>query len=337
MTNLPVSVGLDYHSEFVQVCVVDNDGKLLANRKVANCAVAIANAVNRFGGPTSAALEACCGAANLADELAARTDWQIQLAHPGYVARMKGSPDKTDFSDARLLADLVRVGYLPVVWLAPEKIRELRRLVRFRNQLVKQRRNAKLRIRAFLRDQRLRPAGLNPWTKAWVRWLNEQSFSENDRWMLDQWLDDVRTLTLRIRATEGRLRQTTKDDAVVAKLLSLFGVGLVTAVTLRAEVGRFDRFNNGKQLARFCCVTPRNVSSGNRQADSGLIRAGSPLLRTVIMETAHRLSWQLDSRWAELVSRLTSRGKPKNVAIAALANRWVRWLHHQLTTEALAT
>ncbi len=47
---------------------------------------------------------------------------------------MKQGPDKTDWGDARLLVDLVRVGYLPKVWLAPENIRELRRLVRYRQQ-----------------------------------------------------------------------------------------------------------------------------------------------------------------------------------------------------------
>jgi hypothetical protein len=109
--------------------------------------------IRRFVGPDAtvfAAIEACGGAADLADELIARAGWSVHLAHPGYVARIKQSPDKTDYSDARLLADLERVGYLPKVWLAPENIRELRRLVRYRQQLANQRRNVKLRIRALL-------------------------------------------------------------------------------------------------------------------------------------------------------------------------------------------
>lgn len=71
--------------------------------------------------------------------------------------------------------------------------------------------------------------------------------------------------------------------------MTLAGVGLVTAATMRAEIGRFDRFDTGKQLARFCGVTPRNASSGARQADAGLIRAGNPQLRTLLIELAHRL------------------------------------------------
>lgn len=91
----------------------------------------------------------------------------------GFVSRMKQNPDKTDFSDSWLLADLVRVGYLPKVWLAPEELRRLRRLVRYRQQLVDQRRDVKLRIRALLRDNRIgAPKECNAWTKRWLKWLS---------------------------------------------------------------------------------------------------------------------------------------------------------------------
>ncbi len=43
---------------------------------------------------------------------------------------MKQNPDKSDKADAWVLADLIRLGYLPKVWLAPEEIRQLRSLVR---------------------------------------------------------------------------------------------------------------------------------------------------------------------------------------------------------------
>lgn len=100
----------------------------------------------------------------------------MDLAHPGYVARMKGNPDKTDYSDAKMLADLEWVGYLPKVWHAPAEVCELRQLVRYRQQLVGERRNAKLRIGALLRDNRVAaPEGVNPWTVAWVTWLTRDA------------------------------------------------------------------------------------------------------------------------------------------------------------------
>ena len=107
------------------------------------------------------------------------------------------------------------------------------------------------------------------------------------------------------------------------------GIGPVTAWTMRAEIGWFDRFCSGKQLSRFCGVSPRNASSGQRVADAGLIRAASPTLRATIIEAAHRLI-RTEARWAQLSAHLRKQGKPACVAVAAVANRWVRQLYHQL-------
>ncbi|TWU39547.1 IS110 family transposase [Novipirellula artificiosorum] len=159
MSKITYHVGLDYHQHSIQVCVMDKQGNIIQNATRPNDWRAVAEVVPE-GGTVFAAIEACCGAADFAEELINHTGWSVNLAHPGYVARIKQSPDKTDWADAKLLADLQRVGYLPKVWLAPENIRELRRLVRYRQQQVNHRRNVKLRVRALLRDQRAKsPAG----------------------------------------------------------------------------------------------------------------------------------------------------------------------------------
>lgn len=342
MNSVPVFVGLDYHQDSVQVCVLDQTGKQLCNRSVDNEVSEIERAATRHGTPKRIAIEACCGAANLAEELATNRNLPMQLAHPGYVNRMKRSPDKSDLSDAQLLADLVRVDYLPRVWLAPQEIRELRRLVRHRANLVAGRKDTKLRLRGLLRENRLKCPDAKAWTKRWHQWLQEEAeLSDSDRWLLEQHLDQIVYLQGQIASVQARIEIAVADDPVVAKLKSLYGVGLITAVTLRAEVGRFDRFDTGKQLARFCGVTPRNASSGARQADSGLIKAGNPGVRQVLIELAHRLIRLKHAQWGRLAQGMLQRGKPKNVVVAAVANRWVRWLHHELkrgneTTETRA-
>jgi transposase len=338
MSSVATFVGLDYHQDSVQVCVLDAQGKQLVNRSVANDANIVQRVATQHGAPTRVAIEACCGAADLAEVLATRCGLPVELAHPGYVARLKRSPDKTDLGDAQLLADLARVNYLPRVWLAPEATRQLRRLVRHRTQLVRRRTDVKLRVRALLRENRLRCPEARAWTKAWLAWLTEQAkLSTSDRWLMEDHLAELRSLTERIAAVERQIAAATTDDPVVAQLLDLSGVGLVTAATLRAEIGRFERFDTGKQLARFCGVTPRNASSGARQADAGLIQAGNPELRKVLIELAHRLIRMLDPKWGQLAAGMLQRGKPKNVVVAAVANRWVRWLHHELRKETTIT
>lgn len=331
MGTVNVFVGLDYHDSEVQVCVLNRAGEQCCNSLVANDWQAIARVVGRYGCTVHAAIESCCGAADLADELVQQAGWSVHLAHPGFVARMKQNPDKTDYQDARLLADLERVGYLPRVWLAPTFVRELRHLVRYRQQLAQRRRDTKLRIRAVLREQRCHPpAGVHPWTRAWRRWLEDQAaLSAQGRWVVVRHLRALDRMADDLGEVEKRLEAVTADDPDVAKLRAQPGIGPVTAWTLRAEIGRFDRFRTGKQLARFCGLSPKNASSGQRQADAGLIRAANPQLRAVLIEAAHRLA-RHDPRWRALGQRLRKAGKPGSVVAAAVANRWVRWLFHQM-------
>lgn len=334
-----VFVGLDYHSGSVQVCVMDGQGKILLNRSYPNGWREIVSAVERCCGESAvvqAAIESCCGAANLAEELISKAGWSVDVAHSGYVNRMKQNPDKTDFGDAQLLADLERVGYLPRVWLAPEEVRELRRLVRYRQDLAQDRRGVKLRIRAMLREARISDPNCHPWTQAWLRWLRDTApLSVQSRWVMDRQLRRLELLQENIKEVELRLRDLAVTDTQIQKLLAQPGIGLITAVTIRAEIGRFDRFRSGKQLSRFCGLSPRNASSGEKQADAGLIKAGNRELRSVLIEAAHRLA-RYDERWNEFNLVLRARGKKGSVVAAAIANRWIRWLFYQMQPQELA-
>jgi transposase len=336
MSKVTVYVGLDYHKDSIQVCIMDNIGNILVNRSCPNCSEAVVALASRYGEDVRAAVEACSGAANLADELATRHGWIINLAHPGYVARMKQTPDKTDWADARAIADLVRVGYLPKVWLAPEDVRQLRTSSRYRQQLVNRRRDTKLRVTALLRDARVVEPKGRRWTKAWMAWLTiAEGLGTEGRWVVDRLIGEFRGLADAIAEVERRLAEVTAEDPVVAQLLTLSGVGPVTAWSLRAEIGRFDRFTTGKQMSRYCGLSPRNASSGQRQADAGLIKAGNEHLRATIIEAAHRLI-RYDPRRSALASKMRQAGKPACVIAAAVGNRWIRWLFHQVGGGAIA-
>ena len=97
-------------------------------------------------------------------------------------------------------------------------------------------------------------------------------------------------------------------------------VGLADSSLPKAGIG---------SVARFCGLSPRNASSGRRMADAGLIKAGDDLLKSVLIEAAHRLR-RYDSRWKEFGQELAKRGKHGSVIAAAVANRWVRGLFHQM-------
>lgn len=333
MAILSLYVGLDYHDDSIQVCVMNSEGSELVNRSVANDVAAVGELIWSFGAPQAVAIEACCGAADFIDELARVYQWDVRMAHPGYVHRLKQSPDKSDFDDAQLLADLLRVNYLPEVWIAPAETRQLRRLSRYRQGLAEDRKNVKLRIRALLREERLKHDGGRPWGKSWMEWVaREAALGEHARWVMNRQLAALQAIEEAIQEVEKHIEEVTQADALMQELLKQKGVGLVTAFVLRAEIGSFCRFRSGKQLARFCSVTPLNASSGKKQADAGLVRQANPELRRVIIEAAQRIG-RYDEKWKTLKNRLKARGKPTSVAIAAVANRWIRWLYHQIKTD----
>lgn len=328
--NTVLYVGIDYHSKSLQVCVMNETGDPLINRSCANDWSAVVRAAQAKGATVHAAIEVGNGADALADELALHAGWDVKLGHPGYVRRMRQTQDKTDHCDAQLLANLVRVGYLPTVWQAPPQIRDLRRLIHYRHELAKQRRAIKQRIGGLLRNARVGRAPANCWTQRWLDWVrHEAALGQTAHWIVMQELEELQHTIQRIKAVEQQLTQLTRHDPLVMRLMALKGVGLITAVMLRAHIGRFDRFHCGKQLANFCGLSPRNASSGSRQATAGLIDGCDRSLRATLIQTAHGLM-RYDERWGRFASKLLAAGKHKCLVVAAVANRWVRQLYHTM-------
>jgi transposase len=312
---------------------MDQKRKILTNQSVENSVEAVFKIVVPFGSNVHVAIEACTGAADFADELATKYPfWHVELAHAGYVARMKQTNDKSDWTDAKLLADLTRAGYIPRVWLAPKYIRELRDLVRHRHGFVQQRTQSKLRLRALVRQHRI-VCPHSAWTINWKKWLldKENITSPNLMFLIRNHYDSIEFYDKKISDVTEEMQNYVADDNVVKQLLRQSGIGVVTAITMRALIGRFDRFRTGKQLAHFCAVCPRNNSTAGKTTTGGLIKAGDDLLRQILIEAAHRLVRHNDE-WKAMSARLQANGKKKCVVIAAVANRWIRKLFHQMVS-----
>ena len=272
MDILAVYVGLDYHSDSIQVCVMAENGEVLLNRSVASEVGCVVEAV-RSASPAilvrGVAIEACTGSAEFAARLREATEWNVRLAHASAVHQLKKGPDKSDHTDAWHLANLIRVNYLPEVWLADAETRQLRHMVRYRQSLMADAKDIKLRIRSLLKEDGVaETCRERAWTKSWLEWLKQAALPEQSRWIVEQQLDLLSKLEQKIREVDQRLDQTTKDDTTVQKLLEEEGIGLVTAMLLRAVVGRFDRFCNGKQRRkrrRAGDVQPRRAANPRRQ------------------------------------------------------------------------
>ena len=319
-------IGIDYHTETLQLCIMSPEGEVLSNRSCPNDVEEAVRVIRKFGKVARISAEACNGSTEFLESVHRETGWKKRLCHPGYVQRMKNNPDKSDKSDSELIADLDRVDYLPQVWIAPREIRDLRTLVRYRCQAMRAKKNAKLRVRSILRQYRMKWQGTSGlWTRAGMAWLETlRDFPPQTQWVFGRLLAGFKYLESEQKLAEAELKKFAAQDSLTKQLLKEPGIGLICSTTIRAEIADIERFRTSKQLARFCGLTPCNASSGSRQADAGMIRAGNPILKTALLESAHRLA--RTSNWTGFVQKFKDAGKPYPVIIASLANRWVRQL-----------
>jgi len=215
---------------------------------------------------TAVALEATANWYWIVDEIE-EAGLVPQLVHPRKAKLMMGLINKTDKLDAHGLNRLQRNGTLPVVWIPPGPLRELRELTRTRVVLVAQRTRWKNRLTATLAKYGL-PASeySDPYGKsARVELASRiERLPGQARWAAQQMLRQLDSLSSQIAQFEQRLKELVEITPEMQRLMSLPGVGVILAATVALEIGEIGRFASAEHLASYAGTTPRVHASGDR-------------------------------------------------------------------------
>jgi transposase len=226
---------------------------------------------------------------------------------------------KTDYRDCLALLEYLELEQLPVVWRPDPATRELRQLTRERRAFNQNITRMKNRVRSVLRDEGLdHPRG--PWTPEGREWLDEQSLPPTTRRMLLRELAAI-AVEESLKAEQDReFAQLALASEAAQRLMQHVGYGAAAAMMWLGEVGDLARFPSGKQLTSYAGMNPRVHQSGERCRLGNISKAGRSQLRWIMVEVA----WNHvanDGPEADHYHRLLARGKPKGVAIVALARR----------------
>lgn len=130
-------VGLDIHKKMIAWCLKDHTGYILKQGEVKAARPALQEWVANLPQPWVAAMEATLFTGWVYDFLLPHAR-DLKVAHPEMLKAITFAKKKNDQADAECIADLLRVGLLPECYMAPREIRKLRRVLRFRNLLVRQ-------------------------------------------------------------------------------------------------------------------------------------------------------------------------------------------------------
>jgi len=314
-------VGLDVHKATIAVAVADEGrGEVRPYGTITNSPGAVAKLVKTLG---PAGRLVCCYEAGpcgygLQRQLVG-LGAECTVVAPALIPTRPGDRVKTDRRDAVKLARLLRSGELTSVWVPDAEHEALRDLSRAREQA----RDARHRARQQLSKLLLRlgveePSGTQRWSQRYHAWLEELKLEQPlQQVVLQDAIEAVATGTTRLKKLEGEVKAAAtagRPAALIAAVQSLRGVGVITAVTLVAELGDLGRFPTPRPLMAYLGLVPSEHSSGGSQRRGRITRAGNSHVRHVLVQAA----W--DYRHAPKVTRALQKrqdGQPKAVTDVA--------------------
>jgi transposase len=321
-------IGLDIGRDFAHVAVVEGSGiaRRLPRLAMGDDFRAFASTL---GPDDTVALEASTNTWALAD-LLGRHAGRVVVSNPLRTKAIASAKRKTDDIDAATLAELLAADYLPPVWQPDEATRRLRRLTSHRAGLVHDRTAVRNRVAAVLARRLLRAPMTDMFGVRGRAWLGSLELPSDERLTLDAALALDAVLTGQVEAAERAIATAVVDDPRVRRLLTVPGIGLVTAGSILATVGDIGRFDRPAKLVSYLGLDPRVRQSGDRPAMRGHIsRAGQAHARGLLCEAAHS-AIRSPGPLAGFHARLKAR-RGAGVAIVATARKLAVLVWHLLS------
>jgi transposase len=318
-------IGFDVHKKSISYCVKTADGTIIEEGKLRATRQALREWAQKRTEPWHGAMEATLFSAWIYDTLKpfAAT---LQMGNPSMMKAIGAAKKKSDKLDARKIADLVRCNLLPVCYVGPPEMRDLRRLLRYRNLVVGQAVQMKNRMSGMLMEV---GAEYNK-----RRLHGKEYFSE----LLDQ-LEEVpesvkdllrvsRGAVEMFAATQRQLLDRLQKDPLLVKrvqrLRSIGGVGEVTSLTWALEVCDPRRFPSIADAVSYCGLTSALDSSADKQKRGPISKQRNAHLQTVLIEAA-KLAPRWNQQLAAVHERELQRGD-RNRATLAVARKLVAYL-----------
>jgi transposase len=293
--------------------------------------------------------------------------YECVVVAPSLIPKRPGDRVKTDRRDAVSLVKLLRADELTAVWVPDRGHEAMRDLTRARETAVMDLRSKRQQVSAFLlRQGRPYPEKRKTWTKAHMGWLASQKFDyAEQRLVFEEMMRATRQEQERLERLEQAIRAAVPDWSlaeVVTALMAMRGMDLISATTFLAEIGDLSRFRTPHELMAYLGLVPSEESSGETIKRGPITKAGNRRARRMLVECSwsyqhpprvgrakqqkvdaapmavREIAWKAQCRLHRRYRALIRRGKPKTVAITAVARELAGfiWAVNRTVTEARA-
>ena len=182
------------------------------------------------------------------------------------------------------------------------------------------------------------PQGIKQLRKAIPEILEdaENTFSPYFRELLRELYEEIVHFDGRIAAVELKLKRISEQNEDCRRLLTIPGIGLLTATALIAAIGDISVFRNGRELAAWLGLVPRQHSTGGKHTLLGISKRGDTYLRTLLIHGGRavvRVAHKHQDKRNQWIGEIKQR-RGENISNVAVANKnariaWALLTHKQ--------
>src|SRR5262245_51651814 len=275
---------IEPESKESQICIRQPDGAIVEERKLPTRK--LMELVKTW--PTSrVVMEACAEAFKIADAALA-AGHQVRVV-PGTLVRLLGVGErgvKNDQKDARQLSKASWQTDVPSVHIPSQMARELRSLCGARDVLVDMQRKLSNNVRGWVRAQLWKlPSGKMATLPERLRTHAQTSHCELPE-HIERQLTMLTQATLQVQAANKQARKLAAEHAVCRRLMTVPGVGPITALRFVAAIDDPKRFPTAHRVQSYVGLTPGERSSSERERKTGITKAGPSELRRALVQAA---------------------------------------------------
>lgn len=224
-------------------------------------------------------------------------------------------------------------GNAKAVWIPDQKTIERRHLLHLQITAKRDRTQAINRLRGFLTQYGVRPGKKtlsNKNNQEWIR--GKREWSEYENFILEDLISEVNRTTKRSQEIESKMGSEIAKDPVMLTLMSLLGIGTITAFAMVAVIGDIRRFATPKKLAAYLGLNPSSKTSGKgKHKKIGVAVTGRRDVRSILTQGAQAVLRQgSKSALGKWGMSLFLRKGNKNIAVSAIARRLAMQVWHIL-------
>jgi len=318
-------VGIDLHKYVSQLAVL-RESKSPSQLRFANDVVTVEQVLKKLPEGSKIALEAM-GSWWWLVELAQKTGHEVFLSHPKQTKAIASARLKSDKVDALMLAKLLKADLLPTVWIPPANQRHIRELLTHRARLVRQRTAVINELRAVYAKRNIDPEARLQRVRPIVS--GAEDLSGYGPRIVEEDLKLLEFINRQIGGLDKELIKIALEDTQAKRLMTIPGVGPVSAVAISCWIGEISRFSNAKKLASYFGLAPRVRQSGDTERHGHITKEGNRMVRMLLIQAAlvHTRRGKGPSR-KHYLGVLKRRGK--QIARVAVANKLIGAIFHMM-------